>query len=229
MLVGVRNTTHSVDVPPVLLDVLPLRPGPFGQTLLDTAHRVGADLLVMAAYAHSPLRETGPGRRDATHAGSRRPAGADAALARRSPCSPTETIPFLIPNSSRDRRYAVPGQMMIWIGATDESGSQANCVMLAPISLKRGTRQLLAILAMLATVVVTACGPLPRLNPPPEEEQSDVTVLGLKDVRTWGDEVTPQLIAEGVNSYRRERAYATATGHPGPLPPAYYLAISGGG
>jgi nucleotide-binding universal stress UspA family protein len=65
VLVGVRDTTHSVDVPPVLLEhgltaslhVLPIRPGPFGQTLLDTAHRVGADLLVMGAYAHSPLRE----------------------------------------------------------------------------------------------------------------------------------------------------------------------------
>jgi hypothetical protein len=101
--------------------------------------------------------------------------------------------------------------------------------MLAPISLKRGIRQLLAILAMLATVLVSACGPLPRLNPPPEAEQSDITVLGLTDIRAWGDEVTPQLIAEGVDAYRRERAYATATGHPGPLPPAYYLAISGGG
>lgn len=65
VLVGVRDTTHSVDVPPVLLEhgltaslhVLPIRPGPFGQTLLDAAHRVGADLLVMGAYAHSPLRE----------------------------------------------------------------------------------------------------------------------------------------------------------------------------
>ncbi len=65
VLVGVRDTTHSVDVPPVLLEheltaslhVLPIRPGPFGQTLLDTAHRFGADLLVMGAYAHSLLRE----------------------------------------------------------------------------------------------------------------------------------------------------------------------------
>ena len=82
---------------------------------------------------------------------------------------------------------------------------------------------------MLATVLVSACGPLPRLNAVPQSEQNDVTVLGLKDVREWGDEATPQLLTEGVDSNRRERAYATATGHPGPLPPAYYLAISGGG
>ena len=30
---------------------------PFGQTLLNTAHQLGADMLVMGAYAHSPLRE----------------------------------------------------------------------------------------------------------------------------------------------------------------------------
>jgi nucleotide-binding universal stress UspA family protein len=30
---------------------------PFGKTLLDTAHRLSVDLLVMGAYAHSPLRE----------------------------------------------------------------------------------------------------------------------------------------------------------------------------
>ena len=37
--------------------MLPIGCGPFGQTLLDEAHRVAADLLVMGAYAHSPLRE----------------------------------------------------------------------------------------------------------------------------------------------------------------------------
>ena len=31
--------------------------GRSAQALLDTAHRLSADLLVMGAYAHSPLRE----------------------------------------------------------------------------------------------------------------------------------------------------------------------------
>jgi len=65
VLVGVRDITHAIEVPRVLaehgliasLHVLAIHPGPFGQTLLDTAHRLGADLLVMGAYAHSPLRE----------------------------------------------------------------------------------------------------------------------------------------------------------------------------
>ncbi|MGH7154732.1 MAG: patatin-like phospholipase family protein, partial [Acetobacteraceae bacterium] len=82
---------------------------------------------------------------------------------------------------------------------------------------------------MLAVIAASACGPLPRLDPVPQSKQNDITVLGLKNVRYWGDEATPQMIEEGLASYRRERAYATATGHSGPLPTAYYLAISGGG
>ena len=96
-------------------------------------------------------------------------------------------------------------------------------------TVKQFTRSCLVLVTMLAVVTASACGPLPRLNPVPHSKQADITVLGLKDVRYWGDEVTPQMIAEGLAAYDRERAYATATGHPGPLPPAYFLAISGGG
>jgi nucleotide-binding universal stress UspA family protein len=39
------------------LHVLPIGSEPFGRTLLDAVHRLPADLLVMGAYAHSPLRE----------------------------------------------------------------------------------------------------------------------------------------------------------------------------
>ncbi|HEX5326848.1 MAG TPA: hypothetical protein VFW75_09285, partial [Acetobacteraceae bacterium] len=97
------------------------------------------------------------------------------------------------------------------------------------MSVRRLARRLVMVMAMLAVGVASACGPLPRLDPVPQSEQNDISVLGLKNVRFWGDEVTPQMIADGLASYDRERAYATATGHPGPMPPAYYLAISGGG
>jgi nucleotide-binding universal stress UspA family protein len=39
------------------LHVLPITGAAFGETLLKTAHELGADMLVMGAYAHSPLRE----------------------------------------------------------------------------------------------------------------------------------------------------------------------------
>jgi nucleotide-binding universal stress UspA family protein len=64
VLLGVRDTAQSRDLPTVLqerglkanLHVLSPRRGPFGQTLLDVAHDLAADLLVMGAYVHSPLR-----------------------------------------------------------------------------------------------------------------------------------------------------------------------------
>ncbi len=91
------------------------------------------------------------------------------------------------------------------------------------------SRRFFMLQSMSVVAAASACGPLSRLSAVPVSEQNDVTVLGLKDVRYWGDEVTPQLIAAGLASYQREQEYWTASGHAGPLPPAYFLAISGGG
>jgi nucleotide-binding universal stress UspA family protein len=65
VLTGVREGEPNPGMPQVLLEhgipaklhVLSIGRRPFGQTLLDTVHRLSADLLVMGAYAHSPLRE----------------------------------------------------------------------------------------------------------------------------------------------------------------------------
>lgn len=65
VLMGVRAGAGRPAMPSVLLEhgiradlhVLPLGSGPFGQALLDSAHKLAADMLVMGAYAHSPLRE----------------------------------------------------------------------------------------------------------------------------------------------------------------------------
>lgn len=65
VLVGVRKGAERPTMPRILLEhgiradlhVLPIEAGPFGRTLLDTMHQLSADLLLMGAYAHSPLRE----------------------------------------------------------------------------------------------------------------------------------------------------------------------------
>ncbi len=65
VLVGQRQRAETPAMPSILLEhgiaadlhVLPIGSGPFGQTLLEAVHRLSADLLVMGAYAHSPLRE----------------------------------------------------------------------------------------------------------------------------------------------------------------------------
>jgi predicted acylesterase/phospholipase RssA len=51
----------------------------------------------------------------------------------------------------------------------------------------------------------------------------------LTDIRYWGDESTPSIIEDAKSSYDRELSEWRNTGHTGPLPPAAYLAISGGG
>ena len=64
VLAGTRHGARP-EMPKVLVEhgiraelhALAIGSGPFGQTLLDTAHEIGADLLVMGAYTHSPLRE----------------------------------------------------------------------------------------------------------------------------------------------------------------------------
>jgi nucleotide-binding universal stress UspA family protein len=65
VITGMRDRVERPVMPRILVEhgigaglhVLPIGTGPFGQALLDKAHEVGADLLVMGAYAHSPLRE----------------------------------------------------------------------------------------------------------------------------------------------------------------------------
>jgi nucleotide-binding universal stress UspA family protein len=65
VLMGVRGGASAPGMPKVLLEhgiaaqlhTVPIGSEPFGKTLLDTVHQLSADMLVMGAYAHSPLRE----------------------------------------------------------------------------------------------------------------------------------------------------------------------------
>jgi nucleotide-binding universal stress UspA family protein len=65
LLAGVRKGVAAPGIPAVLQDhgisaslhILPIAEGPFGKALLEKLHELGADMLVMGAYAHNPLRE----------------------------------------------------------------------------------------------------------------------------------------------------------------------------
>jgi nucleotide-binding universal stress UspA family protein len=65
VLAGTRAGTAAPKLPSVVaehgvtaeLHVLPISGGTFGETLLRKAHELGADMLVMGAYQHTPLRE----------------------------------------------------------------------------------------------------------------------------------------------------------------------------
>jgi len=87
----------------------------------------------------------------------------------------------------------------------------------------------IATAALVCLAVVAGCSALPRLRAVPSQDASRVTVLGLSDVRYSGDTDSPELVSEGIASYRKELAAFHAAGRTGPLPPASFLAISGGG
>jgi nucleotide-binding universal stress UspA family protein len=65
VLAGTREGSARPSVPEILLEhgidadlhVLEIGPGVFGKVLLAKAHALGADLVVMGAYQHSPMRE----------------------------------------------------------------------------------------------------------------------------------------------------------------------------
>jgi|SRR5882672_487292 len=65
------------------------------------------------------------------------------------------------------------------------------------------------------------------LAPVPAALADQITVLGLTNARFWGwyDTQGPVMVREWEQSLERERAVAASSG---PLPPAYFLAVSGG-
>jgi len=70
LLTGVRAGVPAPAIPSVIVEhgapaglhVLAIGPGPFGAMLLDRARELGADMLIMGAYAHRPLSEMLLGR-----------------------------------------------------------------------------------------------------------------------------------------------------------------------
>src|SRR5689334_6614913 len=91
-------------------------------------------------------------------------------------------------------------------------------------ALRRALTSVLIAFCLLAA----ACTPS-RLNAVPASEEERVTVAGMRDIRFWGDESTPDIIRVGLEAYERKVSARKAAGERGPLPPADYLAISGGG
>jgi hypothetical protein len=59
--------------------------------------------------------------------------------------------------------------------------------------------------------------------------QERATVLGLSEARYWPDQSETDFLADAEAAVEREQAAWRAAGHEGPLPPAEFLAISGGG
>ena len=91
----------------------------------------------------------------------------------------------------------------------------------------RGPLSALLVMAAASTV---GCVQLDRLSAVPAAETQQASVMGVANARYVLDDKPPAaMIAEFKRAYDREVAYQRRHGRGGPLPPAIYLAVSGGG
>jgi predicted acylesterase/phospholipase RssA len=85
-------------------------------------------------------------------------------------------------------------------------------------------------LPVLALLLLTGgCADMSRLAAVPADVKEEATVLGMDHIRYWGDEASTAMIDDALAAYRRELDAYRAAGGTGDLPPAEFLAISGGG
>ena len=85
------------------------------------------------------------------------------------------------------------------------------------------------ILSVLAAAVLLGCAGPARKAAVPEALTTQAVVPGLPDIRYRAGMDVEAMMREGIQSFEREQAHHESQGHSGPLPPAVFLAISGGG
>jgi hypothetical protein len=79
-------------------------------------------------------------------------------------------------------------------------------------------------------LLLAACATSIRLSAVPQSSTHSATFAGIPNARFYTDEIhAPAMAAEGLSALRREQDTYHKAGHKGPLPPAYYLVVSGGG
>jgi predicted acylesterase/phospholipase RssA len=90
-------------------------------------------------------------------------------------------------------------------------------------------RPLLPIATVLCLALLPGCSTPVRLSAVPKDQEAAATVAGMTGIRYWQQGDLALLEEDGREAYQREVAILAAAGNKGPLPPANYLAISGGG
>src|SRR5260221_10936583 len=84
--------------------------------------------------------------------------------------------------------------------------------------------------AILLALALQACAPLLRLGPVPEVQTEQAVVPGMPDSRIWMDRDLTTFVKVVIDDTVRERSALLKAGlSTDPMPPVYFLAISGGG
>ena len=95
--------------------------------------------------------------------------------------------------------------------------------------LSRAFAALLPTLAVLCLLLLSACSSPARLAAVPKDQEAAAVVDGMTGIRYWQLADLPLMKQDSLDAYNREAELWTAAGPKGPLPPAKFLAISGGG
>lgn len=85
------------------------------------------------------------------------------------------------------------------------------------------------LVAVALCLFIPGCGSHARLNAVPVEAEDQATVLALPGARYWGEGDPAAFRKTMIEAHFREQALLRTAGHQGDLPPAEFLAISGGG
>ena len=88
---------------------------------------------------------------------------------------------------------------------------------------------IIAVLLAALLLLLQGCASLDRLSAVPVKDTTRATIPGIPNARFWVDADLNPLIREDLKEFEREEVEWTREGQRGPLPPAHYLAISGGG
>jgi predicted acylesterase/phospholipase RssA len=84
-------------------------------------------------------------------------------------------------------------------------------------------------MAIVLLPLLQGCATPERLSAVPEDQQAAAIVDGMPGIRYWQKADLELMEQDGIEAYKREAELFAAAGNSGQLPPANYLAISGGG
>jgi len=77
--------------------------------------------------------------------------------------------------------------------------------------------------------VLQGCASIQRLPAVPDDSTTRADVLGIPNARFFVDDDLLPYLQEGMAALDREKAFLAKSGHGGEMPPANFLALSGGG
>jgi hypothetical protein len=86
-----------------------------------------------------------------------------------------------------------------------------------------------ALLAAAIAMALQGCATPTRLSAVPKDQQAEAVVGGMSGIRYWQKTDLALMQHDALEAYAREADSLATAGRDGPLPPANYLAISGGG